>query len=275
MECPLCGSQNASFNFLENKHSLYSCQECNLHFIDPYIQNEINRNPLSSERQYISEKLAVKYYFPNIKKYFINQDSHLDIGCGCGELLKKSKELGTKLVVGLENDLDRASFARKNTNCLIIEKEFDFFNEQENYSVITLINVISHLTDLNLFFNKTRRLLEPKGKLIIKTGLIFDGFKQKNGFDWQIPEHVHFFGNKTPEYSARKFGFNIIEQIKIPISNELISKEYLLSPGRNAIKNLVKKTINYIPLSIPILRRIYNFYTGNKMFTLILVLEKK
>lgn len=275
VKCPLCYSQNALFNFFENKHSLYSCKECDLHFINPYIQNEINRNPLSSERQYVSEKLAVRYYLPFIKKYFIAQDSHLDIGCGCGELLNKTKALGIKNIVGIENDLDRASFARKNTGSLIIDNEFNLFNQPEKYSVITLINVLSHLTDLNLFFNKIKNLLEPNGKLIIKTGLMINGFKQINGFDWQIPEHIHFIGEKTPQYVADKFGFNIVEKIIIPLSNELISKEYLLSPGRNENKNFLKKLVNYIPLSIPILRVLYNFYTKNKMFTVILVLEKK
>ena len=193
LECPLCISPNVVFNFFENNHSLYSCEECDLHFINPYRQNAINRNPLSSKKQHISEKFAVKYYFPYIKKYFTNRDSHLDIGSGCGELLKKSKELGIKTVVGLENDTNRVSFSRKNTKCLIVTKEFNSFNAKEKYSIITLINVISHLTDLNLFFNKVNGLLEANGVLIIKTGLIKKGFKRKNGFDWQIPEHIHFF----------------------------------------------------------------------------------
>lgn len=239
------------------------------------MQHDANRNPLSSEKQHISEQLAVKYYFPYLEKYFINQDSHLDIGCGCGELLNKSIALGIKTIVGLENDPNRADFARKNTKCSIIEKEFNLFNEKVEYSVITLINVISHLTDLNLFFIRTKNLLKPSGKLIIKTGLLINGFKQKNGFDWQIPEHVHFFGENTPEYLANKFGFKIVEKIKIPISKELISKEYLLSPGRSSINNFIKMVVSKVPFALSSLRWVYNLYTKNRIFTIILVLEKR
>lgn len=274
VRCPLCKSTKIKFNFRENGYQLLSCLNCDLHFINPYQQNENNRNPLSSERQYQSEKLAVNYYLPYVVNYIINKNSLLDIGCGCGVLLNNAKQLGVRNVVGLENDTNRADFARQNTNCLIIETEINNYNIIDKFEVITLINVISHLPDLNIFFKKVDTLLESKGKLIVKTGLMKTGFGQKNWYDWQIPEHIQFLGENTPEHIASKFNFKLIEKILIPLSDDLISKEYLQSPGRFRIFNLLKSLLAKFPLGIKVIKKIYNYHTRNKLFTTILVFEK-
>ena len=77
--CPLCNSGNLTYNFTEASCELYSCEQCDLHFIDPYIQNEVNRNPLSPEKQYVAEKLAVNFYLPYIQKSIENKNYLLDI----------------------------------------------------------------------------------------------------------------------------------------------------------------------------------------------------
>lgn len=272
--CPLCNSKQLIFNFKEEGRDLYSCKHCDLHFIHPYTQNEIDRNPLSAEKQYISEKLAVDFYLPYIKKNIRNKRSLLDIGCGCGEFLNRCKEVNITKIVGLENDPDRAIFAEKHTKCRIINKDFLKFKSSERYDVITLINVISHIPDLNSFFVKVYDILEEKGKLIIKTGLMLNGFKRNNGYDWQIPEHIHFFGNTTPEYIASKFNLKLAEKIMIPLSEDLISKEYLLSPGRSSVVNFLKKLLLTIPFGPKLVQKLYNRYTKNRLFTTILVFEK-
>lgn len=274
INCPLCNSTQLKFNFREGERDLYSCIKCDLHFIDPYIQNQINRNPLTSEKQYISEKLAVNFYLPYIKSSIENKNSLLDIGCGCGELLNRCKELGFKKIVGLENDPERVKFAQAYTGCSIITTDFLLFNSEEKYDVITLINVISHIPDLNVFFGKAISLLEDGGKLIIKTGLMLNGFKKNNGYDWQIPEHIHFLGSTTPNYIAEKFNLKLVEKIMIPLAKDLISKEYLLSPGRSAVVNFCKRLLLQIPFGPKLVQRFYSGYTKHKLFTTILIFQK-
>lgn len=274
VSCPLCESTSVIFNFKVGSSSLYSCKQCDLHFIDPYVQNEINRNPLSEEKQYATERLAVDFYLPYIKKFIFNQNSILDIGCGCGELLNECKKLNVKTIVGLENDSQRAKFAEKHTGCLIINEDFLTFKSDKQYNVITLINVISHIPDLNTFFSKVKSLLADNGRLVIKTGLMFNGFKKNNGYDWQIPEHIHFLGNNTPEYIADKYNFKLVQKIMIPLAKDLISKEYLLSPGRSSVMNFCKKFLLKIPFGIQLVQNVYSRYTRNKLYTTILVLER-
>lgn len=272
--CPLCNFNQTKFNFIENRHELLTCLNCGLHYINPYKQNDLNRNPLSSDRQYQSEKLAVSYYLPFISKYISNQCSILDIGCGCGVFLMKCKELGVKTITGLENDKDRAAFAKRNTNFKIIESEINESILDQKFSVITLINVISHLPDLNLFFNKMNDLLNENGKLIIKTGLMKYGFGQKNWYDWQIPEHIQFLGENTPEYIAGKFNFQLKEKILIPLSDDLLSIEYLKSHGRYKIINFLKSCLINLPIVVKLLKAFYKLKTRNKLFTTILIFEK-
>jgi SAM-dependent methyltransferase len=259
--CPLCNSNRLIFNFREGNRDLYSCENCDLHFVNPYVQNEVNRNPLNSDKQFLSEKFAVNFYLPYIKNSIENKRSLLDIGCGCGELMNRCKELNIKQVEGLENDLERINFAKKNTNCLIIDKEFSAFTSDQKYDVITLINVISHIPNLNDFFLRVGNFLNSNGKLIIKTGLMMNGFKRKNGYDWQIPEHIHFFGENTSDF--------------IPLAEELISKEYLLSPSRSSIMNFCKKFVLGIPFGPKFIKTLYTKYTKNKLFTIIMIFENK
>jgi SAM-dependent methyltransferase len=272
--CPFCNSKDLKFNFIESNHELLTCLSCELHFISPYKQNDNNRNPLSSYRQFLTEKQAVKYYLPFIINYIKDKESLLDVGCGCGVLLNESKALGVKKIIGVENDKKRAEFARENTDCLIVEDEINNFNSLDKFQTVTLINVFSHIPDLNTFFIKINNLLEDKGHLVIKTGLMENGFGKKNWYDWQIPEHIQFLGSNTPEFIANKFNFKLREKILIPLSEDLISKEYLNSPGRYSIVNFLKSFLSIFPLGVKALKNLYNWSTKNKLYTAILIFEK-
>ncbi|MBK0383045.1 class I SAM-dependent methyltransferase [Pedobacter sp. SD-b] len=275
MSCPLCNSSKNKFNFNFGKYQLLSCENCGLHYINPYEQKDYDRNPLSLDKQYEGEIQSVKYFLPLIAKHIINKNSVIDIGCGCGAFLKECKRLGVKKIVGIENDFNRAKYARKITNGRILETEIQNYTVTEKFDVAVLINVISHIPDLKAFFLRIDQLLKPKGLLIIKTGLMKKGFRKINGFDWNIPEHIQFIGEPTPEYISQKFNFNLKEKLLISLAEDLLSKQYLLSPGRYGFINLTKKIIFYFPFARVLIKKLYNLYTKNRLFTSILVYEKR
>lgn len=275
VECPLCDSSNVIYKFRENNHSLYVCNNCSLSFINPYVQKGENRNILSADRQLKSEESVIKSYFPYIIEYIQPDDNLLDIGCGCGTLLKKVKEVSGNEGVGIEYDESRVNMAKKNAKCEILNIEIENFSSEGIFAVITLINVISHITNLNIFFLKLLSLSKPKGKLIIKTGLMKSDYRKRNVFDWQIPEHIHFFGEKTSAYLADKFNLRIIKEINNPLSEELISKDYMMAPGRSQVKNFLKKVVLYLPFGLTLARFLYDKYTRDKFYSTIVIFEKK
>lgn len=273
--CPLCKEKNKSFVFSIDGYELRACDVCDLNFIHPYIQKDKDRNPLSVQNQLVSEQKSVKGYFLYISDYFKTAKSYLDIGCGCGGLLKKAQEFNIPIRNGVEEDKNRATYAKIYADCEIFDKGIFGMDQIRTYDLISLVNVFSHISDLDSFFSKMVLMLNENGKIIIKTGLFKKGFRKYNLFDWQIPEHLHFIGEKTMAYIAEKYNFTCIESINIPLANELITKSYLTSPGRSKLKNVLKAILCYMPGFISMFRRLYTIYTKDKNYTSIIVLQKK
>jgi 2-polyprenyl-3-methyl-5-hydroxy-6-metoxy-1,4-benzoquinol methylase len=273
--CPLCKENQSTLAFISNGFELRMCEVCDLNFIHPYLQKEEDRNPLSPEKQLAGEQLSVNSYFKYIAPYFVGIKSHLDIGCGCGGLLKTVENFDQITVRnGVEGDIERAKFAANYANCEVFDHDVFAADDSISYDIITLINVFSHIPNLDDFFEKVKLMLNENGKVIIKTGLFKRGFRKNNLFDWQIPEHVHFIGDRTMEYISEKYKFKMVESIDIPLADELISKDFLLSPGLSSVRNLVKKIIYFTPGLSFLLRKIYTRYTKGKLYAKIIILEK-
>jgi len=273
--CPLCKENQSALAFVSNGFELRMCEVCDLNFIHPYLQKEEDRNPLSPDKQLAGEQLSVNSYFKYIAPYFIEAKSYLDIGCGCGGLLKTVANFNPIIGrYGCEGDSERAKFAADYANCEIFDHSIFNADNSKSFDIITLINVFSHIPNLDDFFKKSRIMLNENGKMIIKTGLFKKGFKKNNLFDWQIPEHVHFIGNRTMEYIAEKYRFKLVESVDIPLADELISKDFLLSPGLSTFRNLLKKIVYFTPGLSFLLKKIYTKYTKGKLYSRIVVLEK-
>lgn len=272
--CPLCKERNNKLSFPIGQYQLRACEVCDLNFIHPYIQKEEERNPLHINKQLEGEKRSVNFYFHYISQYYKNINSYLDIGCGAGELLRKSQDFDIKIRNGVEEDENRAKHAREYAKCEIFDVDVLKKRGDASYDLISMINVFSHVPDLDALFQNLKSLLNENGKVIIKTGLFKKGFRKNNFFNLQIPEHVHFIGDRTLTYICEKYQFKCIEDIRIPLSDELIDKGFLLSPGLSSFRYTLKKIVYYTPGLSFVLRKLYTRYTKNKLFSNIVVLEK-
>lgn len=272
--CPLCKEIDSVLAFNVDGYQLRMCNVCDLNFIHPYLQKEEQRNPLSLDKQLEGEQRSVQGYFKHIATYYNGVNSYLDIGCGCGELLKKAIEFSISVRNGVEEDKERADFAANYASCEVFSNGVFGFTGNKTFDLISLINVFSHIPDLDSFFRNLHQMLNEKGKVIIKTGLFKKGFIKNNLFDWQVPEHVHFIGDTTMHYIADHYGFNCVENMNIPLAEELITKDFLLSPGLSSFRNTLKKIIYYTPGACFVLRKIYTRYTKSKLYANIVILEK-
>ena len=72
--------------------------------------------------------------------------------------------------------------------------------EPERYDVITLWDVVEHLPDPNMAFERINRALRPNGYVAFSTGDVSSVWARITGKRWQLltpPQHLHFFSERS------------------------------------------------------------------------------
>jgi len=92
----------------------------------------------------------------------------LDVGCGHGLLLDEAQKRGYD-TLGLEVSSASAAFGREAFNLDIREHTAEELADEERFDVITLIDVLEHLSDPLGTIARCHRLLAPNGVLCVVT----------------------------------------------------------------------------------------------------------
>lgn len=130
----------------------------------------------------------------------------LDVGCGNGEFLEKTKSFGWK-VVGLDAD-EGALKAAADRGIEVYQKYVDEFETSDQFNVITLNQVIEHVPDPAAALRACFRLLKPGGYVWIDTPNLDSVGHEYYGKDWrglEIPRHLVIF----PSHSLKQLLVNI------------------------------------------------------------------
>jgi SAM-dependent methyltransferase len=223
------------------------------------------------ERHYESSHLTCAPWYPQISGLCATATSVLDVGCGTGYLLEQLKEFPNLRRVGIELNVDRAAFARKVSGCSIHEQPIEDFQDPEGFDVIVLMDVVSHIPGFE-FFAAIKRLLRPGGHVILKTGECASDVRKTDLHDWGLPDHVHFLGMSTIERIAKRYGFEISEHDRMPVSREIFAPAAFRARGRSRARDLVKRTVLAVPGALPTLAKTYDVWRGGRIFTSIIVL---
>ena len=285
--CPLCEGPSA-FRFSQGGHTVFACQgACSLLFVHPYPgEAEVHHHAahghddmeISDPETYY--RASVEYYnlyFPLIAAEVGNTGTALDVGCGTGRLLEL---LGPGFArTGIEPNPARAEKARQVSGAAIIESTLEDAVELKvgSFDVVFLINVISHVPigSFPWLFEHLAALLKPEGVIILKTGESSSQAGRWDVFDWEIPDHVHFFGLHTMTYLADKYGFDILRHHRKAHSEDMFSREWWKSPGRSRLRNLVKKVLVRAPFVLNALRHLYDRARGVRVYSSLVVLTPK
>lgn len=284
-KCPLCKNQNNEKCFSIKNYDVFVCHVCELFFINPYpINSQVHNKILDYNYNEIKILEPIKHYYAEVhyyKKYFSlitseckNVSSVLDIGCGTGHLLELLKRKYPNLnCIGIELNTDRAKMARKVSSCEIHQIPVEKFSSKENFDVIIMINVLSHIPSFDKLFNTINSLLKENGKLMLKVGEMKKNVKKKAIFGWGIPDHLHFLGLNTINFLCNKYNFKIYKHHRISYSDELFSKNKWKTLGRSNIRNLIKKIIIFIPFALPTLAKSYDLIFGKEIYSSFIILS--
>lgn len=222
--CPLCSSNNFRLAFVKNGYSHLACSNCGSVYVYPRPTTaELIDFYRFSQGDHLSQSCWQESHkhswdlWKNTLKIAQNRAGFgklLDIGCGTGEFLHFAQKLGWSEVEGIEVIPKIAEYANQLTGATIYTSDFLEAPLQSNsYSVITLWDVIEHLSDIPNVLNRIFNLLKPGGAVILGTvnqdGISMRFFKEKS-LTVMPPEHLTFFTHKGMRQALKSHQFSDI-----------------------------------------------------------------
>ena len=225
--CPNCKDSNWTFLYYSTYNNfnlpIYICSICKIQSIFPKDSQKITEMydeayyTGKSEYKYIDERITEKFdsyvwdaRIKNIKKY-VKSGKFLDVGSSFGGFLSRAKLAGFE-VYGAEVSQYSSSYANSRGiytyNGTYINNTFP----NNNFSVITLVEVIEHLENPIEVFEKLYSQLIPGGLLLIQTAN-FEGkqaISESKNYHYYLPGHLFYYSKSNLESILKQRGFSKI-----------------------------------------------------------------
>ena len=249
--CDICRNDDPIIMFQENGFTLNRCGQCGHFYVSPRpcngSANGLDRdNKPTSEIQVADEmrrRPIFERYIGYAKRY-VQKGKWLDIGCGCGTLLRVAEKAGFE-AEGIEVDPERLTLCRK-AGLSVYDREIESnFLPPSSYDVISLINVFSHLRSPVATFSSIHRILRPNGVIIVATSELGKEAHKDEVKKWNIPDHLHFAGPQTfrligASLNLKGFYASRLLTQKVVISEKLgyRSERVLVEAGKTLLRNV-------------------------------------
>lgn len=275
--CILCKNKFFDNMYIINGYKIVKCKSCDLVFTNPMpSRKELNKiyNNYKFEAGFDHEFYIRKDAVRTLKTlaslgYF--KKSLFDVGCGAGFLMDEARKKGWT-TFGIDTGNIPIKYAKSKLKLNVIRGDFLKLNYSKKFKVITLIQVIEHLTDPYEILKKISSYLSNDGILVIATPNINSVLSKvlNEKFNYMIPpEHVIFYSPDTLKKIIEEAGYKVIKIISYgypddlsaiyrfkkekKINKKLLLKSNSLSMSKNALshkkdgdQSIVKKIKNFL-----------------------------
>jgi len=173
--CPYCLSMVRSY-VRYGGNDYYRCDRCDLIFEDS-CRDEIERGLHRYYEDHYFDDYArdeMTGYRDPIYRHVMDAIEHemrpgslLDVGCGCGFLLKEALMRGWS-IMGIDPSVKSLHHADKLLERRLFRDTLDAFTDYETYDVITFINVLDHSASPWTDIQRAGRLLSRGGLLFLR-----------------------------------------------------------------------------------------------------------
>ena len=123
--------------------------------------------------EFIKKKLTYHYQLNANSEMPLNKLKILDVGCGGGLLCEPLSRLGAKItgIDASKNNIEAAKLHSKemNLNINYIQCSPENLKLQDQYDVILSMEVVEHVSDINLFIKNCSKFLKKNGIMFIAT----------------------------------------------------------------------------------------------------------
>jgi len=179
--CPVCNSNETSFEFEKFNIEMVRCLKCNLRY---HTKFPVNIDDVYNDENY--KKNSAGYLIKNEYEYRKNRfglervkllEDHLgpiknklllDVGCGSGYFLECAAEYGANCH-GLEPSNDVRNDALNRLDIPISGLPIENYESKNKYDIITCFDVIEHVKNPIGMLNEINRLLKMNGNLLLYT----------------------------------------------------------------------------------------------------------
>lgn len=261
-DCLICGKPPTDLGVIYSKSFLAKCRDCNLVFsrIIP-SEDELNKHYSKYLRNAEVSSLTTNVYDAWIKNWRQKGYlSHLDFGCGTGNLIDYANRQGLKSI-GIE--INSEVIGKLVNRGLPVKSLDSILIETDTYDVVTIIEVIEHVSDPKLILEMLFEKLNKNGMLFITS----PNFNSLNRYllrnRWRAlwyPDHINIFNKSSIKEILSKTGFSNV-QVRtsghiildlIPAQEEgsrnnsfsIENQRYFYT--RNKFTRKLKKTLNHI-----------------------------
>jgi len=194
VKCTLCESKTALFSEHQGR-AFYVCDCCGVVLLHPdfYLNSAQEKERYDLHSDDVTAEGYQNFVKPitdDVAKYFTVEHQGLDFGCGKTEIVKYVLEQQGFNIQGFDPF---------------------YFNDKElltkKYHYITSCEVIEHLYRPREVFQQLFELLQPNGKLFLKTSLYSMDLDFGKWWYKNDPTHVTLYTKKTLEFLKGFYGF--------------------------------------------------------------------
>ena len=242
---------------------LVQCEECNFQYLNPRIKSEIIFNSyeenedethiLQDKLRYITFKKSIKKIIRLLKIKEIKNKKFLDIGSASGICLKSIKDLGFQ-EEGYEPSKWMVNYGRIKYQVNLKSGTINDVDNNNKYDLISLWDVLEHVTDLNSTLKKIKTLSKNQTILILNVPNI-DSLAckiMKTKWPFYLNVHLYYFNRDTIESILNKYDFSLINHFS---HWQFLELGYLIKRAKKYFKlfSTLEKILNFLKLSsIPV-----------------------
>lgn len=260
---PIAARELSTHNVYRRHHRVVRCRKCGLVYSNPHDRAE---EIIKSYRQmkdfgYLKEERGRKIGFNKIIEKIDrimrrNTYELLDVGCSFGFLLDVARSNGWH-TYGVELSDFASEYARTKLGLNVYSGQLtDFTFAKGQFNVITMCDILEHITDPIAHLRATYKYLEDEGLLVITTpnieSLLAKLFKQK--WLWLLRLHIYYFSPNILAEVLRDIGFDIIEIGTIGKTLTVAHLVQRLKLYNNLLYKILSRGIKYLPIfkNVPI-----------------------
>jgi SAM-dependent methyltransferase len=269
IDCPLCHGRSHTPWGSENGYQCVKCSGCGLLYVNPRpcaekIDHAVQMGNHPDEKldvvgSRVAGKVAqnrrvIESMFGDLLKSG-KPFSWLDVGAGFGELVEAVMQVAPTGCVceGLEPMIPKANDAIARG----LPMRTCYLNQVDRkYDVVSLIDVFSHIPDFGAFLADVKRVLNPGGEVLMKTGNAGDiGARTNFPGPLTLPDHLVFGGEDNIRRFLSEAGFDIVAIERHRIDG-------LVYSARNMVKWMIGRPVS---LSVPYTSKSRTLYVRAKL----------
>lgn len=222
VDCRLCGSRDLRVLFTATRsgRQVVRCRGCGLVFYDPQpspAQAAALYPGEYFEREYPAETGAAQTRLAHRRLARIEMEagvgSLLDVGCGSGRFLAVARERGWK-AAGLDVSPSAARLAATASGAPVYQGDLARPRPpgQEPVDVVTMWDVLEHLTDPVAALAETPRWLRPGGLLVVQTQNVNSVTAAWMGRRWEqfVEFHLYHFSPRALRLALERAGLETV-----------------------------------------------------------------